>query len=380
MLDLHGEQGRAAHALALSAAEQLAASRRRRVTLYCRHVRVAAWGMEALYRRVRNAGVTIFRYEKAPAMVEERAGVLIRAADPQSGAMIEELFEAVILAEARAGNTDRGLPLPRTLRRGPAPENSFQADNVWLSSAKSNQPGIFVVGAARGNSELREAQNDAGAAALAIHQLLGAGALEAATDAPTVDAEKCVLCLTCLRSCPHGAIAVDAKKEAAAMSAVACRRCGLCAALCPARAIRLPWCSDEQMEAAPAAGPAVTVFACENSAWPAATAAGSGGNSYGAEVRLVRVPCAGRVDERQVLGALERGAARVLVLGCHREACRYLVGADHAAKRVARLKAMLAKAGLDPARVGMGHLAEFETGRFLEMVTGESQASQKSKV
>ncbi len=364
VLDLHGEQGRAAHALALSAAEQLAASRRRRVVLYCRHVRVAAWGMEALYRRVRNAGVIIFRYEKPPAIAEGPDGVRVRAADPQSGAAIEESFETAILADARTGTVDASLPLPRTFRGGPG--GGFQTDNIWLFSSKSNQPGIYVIGAARGNSELREAQNDAGAAALAIHQLLGSGSLAVASDAPAVDAEKCVLCLTCLRSCPHGAIAVDDAKEAAAMSAAACQRCGLCATLCPARAIRLPWCSDEQMDAGLSAGPMVTVFACENSAWPAAAAAGTSGRGYAAAVRLVRVPCAGRVDERQVLGALERGAARVLILGCHREACRYIVGADHAARRVARLRAVLAKAGLDPTRVGVGHLAEFETGKFLD--------------
>lgn len=366
VLDLHGEQGRAVHALALSAAERLAASRRRRVVLYCRHVRVAAWGMEALYRRVREAGVLIFRYEKAPALAEQDKGVMIGAVDPQTGARVEEIFETVVMADVRPGKGRQSLPLPRTLRRGP--EGGLQADNIWLASAKSNQPGIYVVGGARGNSELREAQNDAAAVAAEIHQYLGAGRLAVAADAPVVDAEKCVLCLTCMRSCPHGAISVDNRKEAAAMSAVACQRCGLCATLCPARAIAFPRFTDDQLAAELSAGPKTTVFACENSAWPAANAAGIGRRAYDADVRLIRVPCAGRVDDRQVLGALEQGARRVLILGCHREACRYLVGADHAAKRVERLKAILAKAGLDPARVGVGHLTEFESGRFLELV------------
>ncbi|MBU4199066.1 MAG: hydrogenase iron-sulfur subunit [Verrucomicrobia bacterium] len=368
VLDMQGEQGRAVHALVLSAAERLAASPRRRVVVYCRHVRVAAWGMESLYRRARSAGALIFRYDKPPRITEQERGILIRAQDTQSGLVVEENFDAVVLADMRSAGGKENLPLPRTLRRGP--ENAFQADNVWLLSSQSNQPGMYVVGAARGNSELRDAQNDAGAAAEAIHQWMGAGKVMVNRDAPVVDAEKCVLCLTCLRSCPHGAIAVDSKKEATSMSAVACRRCGLCAALCPARAIAFPRCSDDQVLAELTPGPGVTVFACENSAWPAANAAGAQRREYGAKVRLIRVPCAGRVDERYVLGALEQGAGRVLILGCHREACRYLVGADHAAKRVERLQAVLAKAGLDPARLAVGHMAEFETGRFLELVKG----------
>jgi coenzyme F420-reducing hydrogenase delta subunit len=74
------------------------------------------------------------------------------------------------------------------------------------------------------------------------------------------------------------------------------------------------------------------------------------------------------VDARQVLQALERGAKNVALLGCHRENCRYLVGADHGVKRVARLRAMLTKAGIDGARLKIGHLTEFESGRFLQFV------------
>lgn len=54
-----------------------------------------------------------------------------------------------------------------------------------------------------------------------------------------VDTERCALCLTCLRSCPVGAIWLSgAFKRCIAVHAALCVRCGICAGLCPAKALR----------------------------------------------------------------------------------------------------------------------------------------------
>jgi heterodisulfide reductase subunit A-like polyferredoxin/coenzyme F420-reducing hydrogenase delta subunit len=365
-LDLAAEQGRAINALALAAAERLARGRQCRVLLFARHIRVAAWGLEDLYRRAREAGVLIMRYKTKPKISATGNRICIEYQDIQVGAVVTESVECVIMADARLCPGD-GLSAPGSLiRRGPG--GTAQADNVWLTATAASRPGLFVVGAARGNSEFREALNDAAAAAAAIQALLASGRVTVPQDAATVDPDRCVLCLTCLRTCPHGAIRVDEANKTAAVSALACQRCGLCATMCPAVAIQMPRFTDEQMLADIGAEPDVTVFACEHSAWPAATLAGVNRTEYSSAVRLIRVPCLGKVDARQVLQALERGAKKVTLLGCHRENCRYLVGADHGAKRVERLRRMLTKAGIDGARLRIGHLTEFESGRFLQFV------------
>ncbi len=373
-LDLAAEQGRAINALALAAAERLARGRRCRVLLFARHIRVAAWGLEALYRRAREAGVLIMRYKTKPKISATGNRICIEYQDIQVGAVVTESVECVVMADMRLCPGD-GLSAPGNLiRRGPGgaaqadSTSSPQADNVWLTATQASRPGLFVVGVARGNSEFREALNDAAAAAAAIQALLASGRVTVPQDAPTVDPDRCVLCLTCLRTCPHGAIRVDVANKTTVVSALACQRCGLCATLCPAVAIQMPRFTDEQMLADIGAEPDVTVFACEHSAWPAATLAGINRTEYSSAVRLIRVPCLGKVDARQVLKALERGAKKVALLGCHRENCRYLVGADHGAKRVERLRRMLTKAGVDGARLKIGHLTEFESGRFLQFV------------
>jgi len=250
----------------------------------------------------------------------------------------------------------------------PGPEGALQADNVWLLPTKTNREGIFVVGSSGCTEELRDAQADGLATANQIHELLKNKEIEILDDAAVVDDDKCALCLTCMRICPHGAVSIDVDNSVASISAVACQRCGICAAECPGGAIELPRYTQKEIVAEVGDRPQITVFACENSAYPAATAVGINGSEYNAKVRLIRVPCAGKVDPRDVLRALERGAEKVMILGCHLENCQYLAGSTRAAKRIERLNNELEKAGVDNKRVVFGQLAAVEPSRFLEFV------------
>ncbi|MEI6157943.1 MAG: 4Fe-4S binding protein, partial [Atribacterota bacterium] len=56
-----------------------------------------------------------------------------------------------------------------------------------------------------------------------------------------VDEEKCVLCLTCLRTCPWSAIDTEgnSRRKKARINWEQCHLCGLCLSSCPADAISL---------------------------------------------------------------------------------------------------------------------------------------------
>ncbi|MBN1675998.1 MAG: hydrogenase iron-sulfur subunit [Kiritimatiellae bacterium] len=366
LLDMAAEQGRAVYAQTFSAAERLATRFGAQVTLYGANMRVAAAGLERLYRRVRDAGVVPVRWAKKPTLATAGGKVQIRCEDPVAGGVLSEEVDLAVLADlAPARNGEAGLMAG--FRAGP--EGALQYDDVWLLPTLTNRPGVFVAGAARGNSEYREALTDGLAAARAVHGLLATGRIAVADGAARVDAEKCVACLTCLRICPHGAITFDVTEAAASISAVSCQRCGVCAAECPAKAITLPGFEDEQVAAAIGGKPRITVFACENSAVPACEAAARAGKKCPRNVKLVRVPCAGRVDPQMILTALEQGADKVFVAGCHPESCQYLSGASRGKRRAEQLSASLARAGVDAARVEFFGVAAVEPNRFVEMVT-----------
>ena len=367
VMDLKGEQGKAVSAQVLSAAELLVKRFAAEVKIYCHNIRVAATGLEALYRRARQAGVVVVKYESPPVVSEKGSKQVLSMQEPLIGSQVDEEFDLVIVADSPSSDTTEFVSLIEGLRPGPG--GQLQADNVWLLPTKTNRKGVFIVGSAPDTDELRDTQTDGLATASQIHGLLKSKQIEILDDAATVDADKCVLCLTCIRICPHGSISVDIDNKAASISAVSCQRCGICAAECPAGAIQLPRYTDEQTAAEVGDKPQITIFACENSAYPAATAAATDGSQWQQMVHLIRVPCAGKVDPRDVLRALERGAQKVMILGCHLESCQYLNGSTRAARRLERLNNALEKAGVDKKRVVFEQLASVEPYKFLEYVS-----------
>ena len=61
--------------------------------------------------------------------------------------------------------------------------------------------------------------------------------------------------------------------------------------------------------------PKVVGFCCEKHGIDSAILAARSGRQYDASVRMIKVPCTGRVDGIHILQALEDGADSVFVLG-----------------------------------------------------------------
>jgi len=367
VMDIAGEQGKGISAQVLSAAELLAIRFAAEVKIYCHHIRVAATGMEALYSRAREAGVTIVKYESPPEISGNSSKKIVSVHEPLLGSRVDEEFDLVIMADSAKADNIELMNLIEGLRPGPA--GQLQADNVWLLPTKTNREGIFFVGTTPDADEFRNTQTDGLATANQIHELLKNKQIEIFDDAAVVDGDKCILCLTCMRICPNAAVSIDIENKVASVSVVTCQRCGMCAAQCPAGAIELPRYTQKQITAEVGDKPKITVFACENSAFPAATTAGTNRSKWQKSAQLIRVPCAGKVDTRDVLRALENGAKKVMILGCHLENCKYLSGSDRTAKRTERLNTALEKAGIEKERVIFGQLASVEPYKFLEYIS-----------
>ncbi len=89
---------------------------------------------------------------------------------------------------------------------------------------------------------------------------------------------------------------------------------------------------------------------------------------YPTDVRIIRVPCTGKVDIIHLLTAFEEGADGVFVAGCLEGDCHYLQGNLHAKRRVKRVKEILDKVGVGGDRLEMYNLSAGQGGRFAEIV------------
>jgi F420-non-reducing hydrogenase iron-sulfur subunit len=89
--------------------------------------------------------------------------------------------------------------------------------------------------------------------------------------------------------------------------------------------------------------------------------------SYPANVKIIQVPCSGRVDILHLLRAIEDGADGVYVAGCLEGECHYLTGNLKAKKRVGYVKRVLGEIGVEPERVEMFNLSSGQGPRFAEI-------------
>lgn len=115
--------------------------------------------------------------------------------------------------------------------------------------------------------------------------------------------------------------------------------------------------------------PKVVGFCCERHGMDAAVLSARSGKEFDASVRLVQVPCTGRVDGMHILKALEDGADCVFVLGCLEKNCYYDTGSIEGRKRVDYVKQMLSEVGVEKERIEMFNAASTNAWMFPEIVS-----------
>jgi coenzyme F420-reducing hydrogenase delta subunit len=114
----------------------------------------------------------------------------------------------------------------------------------------------------------------------------------------------------------------------------------------------------------PEYSPKVVGFLCRWCSYTGADLAGAMRLQYPPNIRIIMVPCTGRIDILHLLQAFEVGADAVFVSGCHEGDCHYVSGNLYARKRVEKMKEILKEVGLEPERVEMFHVSASEGPQF----------------
>ena len=123
--------------------------------------------------------------------------------------------------------------------------------------------------------------------------------------------------------------------------------------------------------------PKIVAFLCTWCSYAGADLAGVSRLQYPPNIRVVRVPCSGRINPLFILAALQNGADGVLVSGCHPGDCHYLSGNLVARRRFATIKDLLAYVGVEPGRVQFSWVSASEGGRFSDLVRQVSEDVKK---
>ncbi|MDA3789598.1 MAG: hydrogenase iron-sulfur subunit [Desulfobacula sp.] len=110
--------------------------------------------------------------------------------------------------------------------------------------------------------------------------------------------------------------------------------------------------------------PEIVAFCCNYCAYTAADMAGSKRISYPSNVKIIRVPCTGKVDAIHIMKAFEKGADGVYVAGCLEGDCHFKNGNTRAKYRVAHVQKILEDLGWNKERVEMINMSAGMGERF----------------
>jgi heterodisulfide reductase subunit A len=236
-------------------------------------------------------------------------------------------------------------------------------------------PGIFFAGCVEAPKDVKDSVTQAGAAAARSAITLNAGILKAEAIKAVVDLDKCNSCGACAKVCPYGSIKVDIKaKTGAQVVTAACAGCGTCAAECRFDAISMQHFSDAQIlaqiNAALEQEPErkIISFLCNWCSYAGGDLAGVSRLQYPPNNRFIRTMCSGRVDEKFILHAFEKGAPIVLLSGCHINDCHYINANHWTERRAKKLWTRLEKLEIRPERLRLEWISAAEGPRFAQIM------------
>lgn len=120
--------------------------------------------------------------------------------------------------------------------------------------------------------------------------------------------------------------------------------------------------SDESWE------PRIIAFLCNWCSYAGADLAGVSRIQYPPNVRIVRVPCSGRINPLFILKSLQVGWDGVLISGCHPGDCHYISGNYYARRKFTVLNDLLEFMGISPARVNFSWVSAAEGVAFANFI------------
>ncbi len=347
------------------------------VTILHKDIRLNGKDYERFYYEAEALGVKMIRGE-AGEVTENADGLKFTYLD-EAGKNVDLLTDMVVLSngmEASPGNEDLAKAIGLDLN----PDGFIAESHPKLSPVETNINGVYICGAIQGPMDIQHSMNQVLYATNKASSILNQKEIEVELTKAIVDEDTCVGCGACASACPFEAITWS-DFGLPIVNVEACTGCGICAATCPVAAMQLRLFRDEQVLPAIEGllkpkkwlmdrdDPVVVAFACEGAAGYAAELAGQMGMTVPDSVRVLKVPCSGRLDALHLMKAFDQGADGVAIFACPEDQCHYIDGSKKAEERVAYLKKTLDVLGIGGDKLDIYNVNSCEPDRFVKLAT-----------
>lgn len=206
----------------------------------------------------------------------------------------------------------------------------------------------------------------------AVKQLAIENGYSSPLETVSVNEEKCSGCGICVMACPYEAPHLIEKDvdgvtdRFAEVDVNRCMGCGTCVAACPMGAIAREGVANEdiipQIEIKTRKIPSLVVFICD---WCLRVEEDESIlESYPDNVRVIHIPCSGRIDPQMAVMALSSGIDGVLVCGCAPGECHFKRGTYVSQCKIGLLDKMMQQVELPAQRVKFVQIGTQDRGRI----------------
>jgi heterodisulfide reductase subunit A len=346
------------------------------ITVYYMDIRAFGKGFEDLYRRSKESGVKYIRGLPGQILEDPATRNLhLMVENTMTGQLETHEQEMIVLSLGLVPPEDQGT-VRQLLTLSTTEDGFFLESHPKLKPVDAPTKGVFFAGCAEAPKDVKDSVTQASAAAARSQIILNQPRIQLEPVVAWVDPDLCNACGRCVRVCPFHAIGGgDAKQKikATVIDAV-CQGCGTCAPECNFDAITIRHFTDQQMiaqiDAALAHHPheKILAFACNWCSYAGADLAGVSRLQYPPNARVIHTMCSGRVDPDFVSYGFQKGAAVVLVSGCHFGDCHYIDANHHTAKRIERLGRQLERKGIRHERLHLEWVSAAEGQKWAQLM------------
>jgi heterodisulfide reductase subunit A len=346
------------------------------ITVYYMDIRAFGKGFEDLYRRSKETGVKYIRGLPGQVLEDPVTNNLhLTVENTMTGELETHEQEMIVLSLGLVPPEDQGV-IKQLLTLSTTEDGFFLESHPKLKPVDAPTRGVYFAGCAEAPKDVKDSVTQAGAAAARAQIILNQPTIKLEPVVAWVDPELCNACGRCVRVCPfHAFVGGEAKKKIKAEVIEAlCQGCGTCAPECNFHAITIRHFTDQQMvaqiDAALAHHPheKILTFACNWCSYAGADLAGVSRLQYPPNARVIHTMCSGRVDPDFVTYSFQKGAAVVLVSGCHFGDCHYIDANHYTAKRMERLGRQLERKGIRPERLRLEWVSAAEGQKWAQLM------------
>ncbi len=297
---------------------------------------------DRLYERARESEIIFLKFDLGQLKIIEEEIIHYNRED------IDLKLNGNILAAPELKPAKETERIARIFNLADGYKEYLQLDNIYLQPTLSGKRGVYLLKGSRGPTALTYFEEELDFTLNEVSKNL-AGVTEIDKYDREVDDQKCILCYTCYRVCPHGAIQRDDELNSMKVMDLACQGCNLCLSRCPTNAIQI---EDDYLKIEGENEQDPILIICENSAEIAAEKYNSMvGKDPLESYQKIEVPCVSTVERGQIFEILSKYSSDIMILGCVSEACKHLTGHDRCQQVVERIKEDLEKLEIEQDRV-----------------------------